>query len=248
MNMAELNALLAETIERNEKAIVANHNLHSLYLFLKSSKVRAFYRDARWTHIDGMPIVALAKLYGYRVPRESRVTYADWTYSIAEVAAQKKWRLFYLGSAPGIAEAGAKILRNRFPGLQIATASGFFNTTGGSSENEDVLRKIAAFEPHVLMVGMGMPRQELWIHENFAALQANAILTAGAAMDYVAGAVPTPPRWAGKVGLEWAFRLGAEPKRLWHRYLVEPWTIVGAVVRDFFIKRFTGRSVTFNEE
>ncbi len=248
LKMAELNSLLAEAIERDEKIVVANHNLHSLYLFLKNAKVREFYRHAQWVHIDGMPIVAMARLYGHEVPREARVTYADWTYSIAKQAAEKGWRVFYLGSAAGVAEAGAEILRSRFPGLQIRTMHGFFNASAKGAENEGVLRQIANYSPNVLMVGMGMPRQELWIQENLSSLRANTILPSGAAMDYVAGAVPTPPRWAGKMGLEWAFRLGAEPRRLWYRYLVEPWTIVGAVIRDLFIKRFTGRSVTLNEE
>ncbi len=77
-----------------------------------------------------------------------------------------------------------------------------------------------------------MPRQEYWIHQNFARLCANVILPSGAAMDYVAGAAYIPPRWSGRVGLEWVFRLAAEPKRLWRRYLLEPWSVVGIVVRD----------------
>lgn len=64
----------------------------------------------------------------------------------------------------------------------------------------------------------------------------NVILTAGACMDYVAGALPTPPRWMGQLGLEWLFRLLAEPGRLWRRYLLEPWFILGLVVRELWRK------------
>jgi N-acetylglucosaminyldiphosphoundecaprenol N-acetyl-beta-D-mannosaminyltransferase len=67
------------------------------------------------------------------------------------------------------------------------------------------------------------------------------ILPAGAAIDYIAGSVPTPPRWMGKAGLEWAFRLYSEPKRLWQRYLIEPWSILWLVALDFFHK-FLGKS------
>ena len=84
------------------------------------------------------------------------------------------------------------------------------------------------------MVGMSMPRQERWVLDNFERLNTNAILTAGATLDYAAGAVPTPPRWAGKLGLEWLFRLVAEPKRLWRRYLVEPWFLFFLLVADIF--------------
>jgi N-acetylglucosaminyldiphosphoundecaprenol N-acetyl-beta-D-mannosaminyltransferase len=230
--LTALTALVVDTIEQQEKCVIANHNLHSLYLFHHEPKFRAFYRDAACTHIDGMPIVALARLYGHRVNREHRVTYVDWTGWLMEAAVREQWRVFYLGSAPGIAEAGASLLRERFPGLQIQTAHGYFDADPQSQDNARVLSAIAQFAPHMLMVGMGMPRQEYWIHENFARLCANVILPSGAAMDYVAGAAYIPPRWSGRVGLEWVFRLAAEPKRLWRRYLLEPWSVVGIVVRD----------------
>jgi N-acetylglucosaminyldiphosphoundecaprenol N-acetyl-beta-D-mannosaminyltransferase len=113
---------------------------------------------------------------------------------------------------------------------------GYFDADPQSQDNARVLSEIAQFAPHLLMVGMGMPRQEYWIHQNFARLYANVILPSGAAMDYVAGAAYIPPRWSGRVGLEWAFRLAAEPKRLWRRYLLEPWYVVGIVMRDIIKK------------
>jgi N-acetylglucosaminyldiphosphoundecaprenol N-acetyl-beta-D-mannosaminyltransferase len=71
------------------------------------------------------------------------------------------------------------------------------------------------------------------VHAHRGQISANAILLAGAALDYVAGAVPTPPRWAGRWSLEWAFRLAAEPRRLGRRYLVEPWPVLGLFVREW---------------
>ena len=76
------------------------------------------------------------------------------------------------------------------------------------------------------MVGMGMPLQEHWIAENYDKLGNAVILPCGAAIDYFAGAIPTPPRWAGRLGLEWLYRLLAEPTRLWKRYLIEPWFLL----------------------
>jgi N-acetylglucosaminyldiphosphoundecaprenol N-acetyl-beta-D-mannosaminyltransferase len=244
--ISNLMALVASRIERQEKCVIAHHNLHSLYLFHREARFRAFYRDAEWTHIDGMPLVALARLYGHRVKREQRVTYVDWIGPLMEDAARKQWRVFYLGSAPGVAETGGARLRQRHQGLQIQTMHGYFDAAPSSRENARVLNAIAEYKPHVLMVGMGMPRQEYWIHENFARLHANVILPCGAAIDYVAGAAYTPPRWAGRVGLEWAFRLAAEPRRLWRRYLLEPWSVLGVVVKDFMWTRlgFSARALS----
>ena len=79
-----------------------------------------------------------------------------------------------------------------------------------------------------------MPRQEFWTQENFARLDAHVILSSsGAALEYIAGAAPTPPRWAGRIGLEWIFRLAHEPRRLFSRYLIEPWYILLLLLVDY---------------
>lgn len=246
--LAELNAIVANMIENREKGVIANHNLHSLYLFHRLPRFREFYGKARWTHIDGMPIVALARLYGYPISRDHRVTYADWVCPLMCAASENNWRVFYLGSKPCIAEIGAEILREQFPSLQLQAMHGYFDTDRYGPQNEQVLAAIEAYKPNLLMVGMGMPRQELWIQENFDALNANVILPSGAAIDYIAGAVPTPPRWAGRIGLEWAFRLAAEPKRLWQRYLIEPWSVVRIMAFDFLCRKFGARELFPSEK
>jgi N-acetylglucosaminyldiphosphoundecaprenol N-acetyl-beta-D-mannosaminyltransferase len=233
----ELLALVASAIEAGEQAVIANHNLHSVYLFHSQPVLREFYARAKWTHVDGMPIISLARLFGYPAAREQRVTYVDFFPLLIEAAIAQGWRIFYLGSAPGVAERGASILRGKYPGLQMRTRDGYFDAEQDCPENEAVLRAIAAYQPHLLFVGMGMPRQELWIHANRDRLFANVILPVGAVMDYIAGAVPTPPRWAGRVGLEWAFRLAAEPTRLWRRYLVEPWFLTGILLGELMANR-----------
>jgi N-acetylglucosaminyldiphosphoundecaprenol N-acetyl-beta-D-mannosaminyltransferase len=91
---------------------------------------------------------------------------------------------------------------------------------------------VNAFKPHVLLVGMGMPRQEAWLRANLDALDCGVALPMGAAFDYEAGAIPTPPRWMGQVGMEWLFRLIAEPRRLSSRYLIEPWSLIGPALAD----------------
>jgi len=226
LSISQLNALIAEAIARNQRWIIAHHNLHSIYLYHHDFKMPAFYAKADYIHIDGMPLVLLGRLLGLPLQRKQRVTYVDWTEPLMTAAAQQGWRVFYLGSKPGVAERGAKILQHKFPNLQIATAQGYFDAHPDSQENQAVLATINAYQPHVLMVGMSMPRQEHWVLDNLEQISANAILTAGGAIDYVAGAILTPPRWAGRWGLEWLFRLVAEPKRLWRRYLVEPWFLV----------------------
>ncbi|MBW4450542.1 MAG: WecB/TagA/CpsF family glycosyltransferase [Spirirestis rafaelensis WJT71-NPBG6] len=223
LSIPELNSLIAESIKQNQKWIIANHNLHSLYLYHHDPKMQAFYAKADYIHIDSMPLVFIGKLLGFPLKREQRVTYADWVWPLMAEAASKSWRVFYLGSKPGVAEQGASILRQRFPGLQIACAHGYIDMCQDSKDNLATLAAINAYKPDVLMVGMSMPRQEHWILDNLEHIHTNAILPSGACIDYVAGVVATPPRWMGRFGLEWLYRLLSEPKRLWKRYLLEPW-------------------------
>lgn len=232
LTIPALNAFVREAVTRGERWIIANHNLHSVYLYHRDPKMRAFYERAMVAHIDGMALVFLGRLLGLPLQRDHRVTYVDWVWPLLAEAARRGWRVFYLGSKPGVAERGAEILRQKIPSLQLSTAHGYFNACSHSPENRAVLQRISASRPHVLMVGMGMPRQERWILENLECIHANVILTAGACMDYLAGVVPTPPRWLGRLGLEWLYRLISEPKRLWRRYLLEPWFVLGLVVRE----------------
>jgi N-acetylglucosaminyldiphosphoundecaprenol N-acetyl-beta-D-mannosaminyltransferase len=233
-SLPELNALLEQGIREKKKWIVTNHNLHSVYLFHRQPRLREFYASAHWTFIDGMPLVALGRLYGYPLKREQRVTLADWTHPLMELAARSGWRVFYLGSTNEVAEKGAAALRKRYPSLQLEVNGGYFDAQLGSAENEALLQRINTYQPDLLMVGMSMPRQEYWTYDNFARLKAHVILSSsGAAMDYIAGAVKTPPRWVGRFGLEWASRLMNEPRRLFGRYLVEPWFIVALLMMDY---------------
>jgi N-acetylglucosaminyldiphosphoundecaprenol N-acetyl-beta-D-mannosaminyltransferase len=219
--------LIKASIEKNKTTcLIGYHNLHSLYIYHHSHSIRKFYHQANFINIDGMPLVFLGRFFGYPLRRRHRLAYVDLIHPLMEEAAVRQWRVFFIGSKPGVAAKAEIILKNKLPGLQLRTMHGYFDVTPGSKENQIVLESINEYKPNILMVGMGMPRQECWVTDNLNNLTADVILTTGACMDYVAGAVPTPPRWMGQLGMEWLYRLFSEPKRLWRRYLLEPWFIL----------------------
>ena len=218
--------------EAGHKAIVGNQNLHSVHLCRRDVDMAAFYDQADLIEIDSMPMVYWARLLGLPTSAANRCTYLDWREGFWRLASQRRWRVFFLGAADGVAEQAARAMMQAWPGVEIATHHGYFDRTPGSAANEALIDQINAFEPHVVMVGMGMPIQELWVSRNAHALKRGVILTVGAAFDYEAGIQGAAPRILGGLCLEWLYRLVREPRRLSGRYLIEPWSLVGQALAD----------------
>lgn len=227
---AQVMAFTAARVAEGRRGLVANHNLHSLALLGREPEMARFYALADLIEIDSMPLVAWGRLLGRKVGREHRNTYLDWREDFWRLAAEKGWRVFHLGCKPGVGVSAVDVLSARWPGVTFAERDGYFDLTG--PENEAVLAQVAAFAPDILFVGMGMPRQEEWIAAHREALDRGVIFSVGAAFDYEAGVQAPAPRWTGPLGLEWLFRLVSQPRRLAHRYLVEPWALAPAAFSD----------------
>jgi N-acetylglucosaminyldiphosphoundecaprenol N-acetyl-beta-D-mannosaminyltransferase len=237
---AEVMAFTAVCAAAGRKAVVANHNAHSLYLVRRNAAMRAFYETADLIEIDSVPLIAWGRMLGADVSRRHRCTYLDWREDFWRLAAGKRWRVFHLGCAPGVGEGARAAILARHPGVDLKVRHGFFDMDG--PQNAEILAEIAVWRPHVIFVGMGMPRQEAWISANFDALPDAVIFPIGAAFDFEAGKSTTPPRWTARFGMEWLHRFAHEPGRLFTRYFVEPWSLVGAAFGDLG-RALKGRSV-----
>lgn len=225
---------ISGSIAAGRKTLVANHNAHSLYLLRRNPDFAAYYEMADLVEVDSLPLLLWANGTGRRSRRFHRCTYLDWRDAFWNLAADRTWRIFYLGGAPGVAEAAKAALMKAWPGLTLEVCDGYFDMAAGKPANQAVLAQIEAFAPDVLFVGMGMPRQELWIRQNYDQLPACAVLPVGAAFDYEAGVQKAAPRWMGRIGVEWLFRLLHDPRRLFSRYCVEPWFLIGMLIEDAF--------------
>jgi N-acetylglucosaminyldiphosphoundecaprenol N-acetyl-beta-D-mannosaminyltransferase len=224
--------LLDDAVAAGGPRLVGNHNLHSVYLYHRDPSMRRFCDLAHAVFIDGMSLVWAGRALGLPIRSAERITAVDWLRPVLAHARDRRWRVFFLGSAPGVADRAAHILRTELPGIQLAVHDGYFDARRGSDESEFVLARIRQFAPNLLIVGMGMPRQERWIIDNLDAIRADVIMNQGAFMDYVAGIVPTPSRWLARLGFEWLARLAADPRRMWRRYLMEPWTLLPLFIQD----------------
>ncbi|MDR3506819.1 MAG: WecB/TagA/CpsF family glycosyltransferase [Caulobacteraceae bacterium] len=224
-------AFTAARIAAGLGGLVVNHNLHSLHLIQRDAEMAALYPLADLIEADSTPLIAWGRLLGKAIRPEHRATYLDWREDFWALAGDRGWRVFYLGGAPGVAARGAEAVRRRWPKALIGTRDGYFDMND-AAEVDGVLNEIKAWAPNVLLVGMGMPRQEQWILRHRDRLPPCVIFPVGAAFDYEAGATWTPPRWTGRLGVEWLFRLASEPRRLFSRYLIEPWSLIGAALKD----------------
>ncbi|PZG03146.1 glycosyltransferase [Nonomuraea aridisoli] len=185
----------------------------------RDSTLRELVRSAEIVVADGMPLVWAARLLGRPVPE--RVTGADLLWSLSGLAARRGWPVHLLGGPPGAAAGAASTLSRRFPGLRVSGVSappyGFDATAEGRAR---VRREVVAARPRIVFVGLGFPRQDRLADELREDLPDAWFLGCGAAIAFAAGTLPRAPEWMRRAGLEWAFRLACEPRRLTRRYLV----------------------------
>lgn len=216
--------------------VLGSLNLHSIYCRYTDARFRALEPKARWI-VDGISIVWLFKLFGHPVSPRHRLAWIDFFWPLLERAERNGWRVFYLGAEKPVVEAGIAKVRERLPDLSIAYQDGFFDADPESEGSREVACRINAAKPDILIVGMGMGRQEAWILDNLDRLDAKVIMTAGACIEYFADAAALPPRWLGRLGFEWLYRLLSDPRRFWKRYLVEPWIVAWLLARHYWRDR-----------
>ncbi len=167
------------------------------------------------TLVDGMPLVWLLRRLGHPA---QRVTGADLVPRLASLAARHGYRMFFLGAAPGVAEDAVSRLRASNPDLPPVEVLSPPILPLERWDHEAVLERIARFRPHILVVALGAPKQERWIHMHRARLDVPVCIGVGGSLDIVAGRFSRAPLFMQQAGFEWLYRLAQEPRRLWRRY------------------------------
>jgi N-acetylglucosaminyldiphosphoundecaprenol N-acetyl-beta-D-mannosaminyltransferase len=180
------------------------------------AEYRNSMREAGLVYADGMGVVLGARFLGIPVPE--KLTTTDLFPAVCARAARDGWKVFILGAKQGVAaEAAGKLLAAN-PGLKVVgTRDGYWEP----GEEGAVVAGICSASPDILVVCLGLPRQEAWIASNSLALMGvPVVMTGGGLLDFLSGRTPRGPRWMTGHGLEWFARLLVEPRRLWRRYLL----------------------------
>lgn len=218
--------LIAETIREQGRLAVSPSPVYTIMQGVERPEVRAAL-NANLVTPDGIPVVWALRLLGARA---ERVYGPDLMQAVCQLSISKGWRHYFYGGAAGVPQLVAARLQEKFPGLVVAGLESppFRALTAG--EDETMLQRLNACGPQIVWVGLGSPKQDLWAAEHRAALTAPVLIAVGAAFDFYAGRVRQAPLWMQRTGVEWLYRLGTEPGRLWKRYLIYNPKFVAAVL------------------
>jgi N-acetylglucosaminyldiphosphoundecaprenol N-acetyl-beta-D-mannosaminyltransferase len=213
---------------------------------VNAAKVVAMYRDERLRQAvnscgmvlaDGQAVVWASRLLGSPLPE--RVAGIDLFQELLGQAADRGYRVYFLGARPDVLPRTVTEAIHRYPGLVVAGAShGYFP----AEQDSAVAAKIRRLGPDLLFLGMASPRKEFFLSEWGASTRASVVHGVGGSFDILAGITRRAPAWCQDHGLEWLYRAWQEPGRLGRRYLTTNPAFLGLVARELLRRQVTGRS------
>jgi N-acetylglucosaminyldiphosphoundecaprenol N-acetyl-beta-D-mannosaminyltransferase len=222
------NVSTAETIDAIDRMVVSRQphylvtaNVDFLVQAQEDVELRRILFDAHLVLCDGTPLVWASRLLGN--PLLERVAGADLVPLLLRVAAEKGYRIFFLGATEESCTQAVSRLRKLHPALIIADHySPPFNKLL-EMDHDEIKRRILAAKPDLLFVSFGCPKQEKWIAMHYRSLGVPVSAGVGATIDFLAGTMKRAPVWMQRTGMEWIYRLAQEPRRLFKRYFKDLW-------------------------
>ena len=217
LTLEETVQLLMDMVKRKTRGYVCVANVHTTTLALCDDHFRKVLNGAAAVVADGMPVVWRVRAAGH--PEAGRVHGADLLENTCVAGVPARLRHGFFGGLPGVAEAMVSSLTERFPAIQVGGVWNPGTIQQGEASPPDLLGAINESNCDVLWVGLGAPKQEIWMEQHRRHLQTPVMVGVGQAFDILGGRICRPPDWMGRNGLEWMYRLTQEPRRLWKRYL-----------------------------
>ena len=208
-----------ELVQGKQGGTVFTPNVDHVVQAEHDPRFRAAYSDVSLSLVDGVPLMWASRWL--KTPLPEKISGSDLVLPLMQRAADRGYRVYFLGGAAGAAQLAKQKLLERMPSLQIVGIDDARIDVNAPAEvQRPILDRIAAAKPDLLLVALGAPKQEIWSHEQRAHFAGAVVVGVGASLDFIAGAVRRAPRWMSNAGLEWLYRLLQEPRRLAGRYLL----------------------------
>lgn len=237
LNLEQAVDTIVGWVSAGEQRYVNLCTVHTVMEGQTDARLRAIVNGSGLSAPDGMPLVWLSRLQGHR--DAGRVYGPDLMLALCDRGRATGLRHFFYGGAAGVADRLAANLQARYPGLVVAGVHTPPYRPVGAMEDRDVIDAINRSTPDIVWVGLGTPKQDYWVSDHRAVLSAPVLIPVGAAFDFHAGMLRQAPRWMQQGGLEWAFRLAQEPRRLAFRYLVyNPLFVVAVGLQATGVRRY----------
>ena len=237
LNLSTALAAITEAVRQRRKGYICVTGVHGVMEAQGDPDFRHILNGAFLCTPDGMPMVWMGKLRGHGEMK--RVYGPDLMMDVCQWSEQSGCRHFFFGGAPGVAEELSRRLTAKFPKLQVAGCYSPPFRPLNAGEEQQLAEQVRAARVDILWVGLSTPKQEKFMAQHLAKLDATLMVGVGAAFDFHSGRVRQAPRWMQRGGLEWLFRLCCEPRRLWRRYFRNnPLFLLGAFCQLTGLKRY----------
>ncbi len=224
--------VMAKVFQR-QKTLVVTPNVDHIVQLQRNPAMAQAYNKAELVFADGMPLVWFSRWVGASITLPERVNGTNLVEGLVKASAPLKIRIGLLGGEPGSAEKLAATMATKYPDWKFAGWScPPFGFEQRSDTAQAVIRTINDWQADILLVGLGAPKQEMWISNHWDALHFTVAIGIGSAIDMLAGKHKRAPVLMQRAGLEWFWRLLLEPRRLWKRYLVDDMTFLPMALRE----------------
>lgn len=234
---------IQEMIWSRQPHYVATANVDFVVRARRDPRFRRALLGAHLILCDGTPLIWASRIF--RNPLPERVAGSDLVPELLKLAAQNNYRLFFLGTTPEACAQAAANVRKQFPGIVVDCFSPPFRPLH-EMDNDEIIRRIHAAQPDIVLVAFGSPKAEKWMQLNYRAVNVPVMIGVGGTIDFLAGHLKRAPRWMRRNGLEWAFRLLQEPRRLFKRYLTDLWHFGIAIAKEFLKVKSASSSSSFS--
>lgn len=213
-------------LKSSKPSLLIGHNLHSTYLYHVNTNFKSTYEKADKVLCDGFPVAMLASRVSGISTSALRIGSTDWIPKLSELSGLS--RIAVIGASQEPNQAFCEYLAGTFAGnVKIESWSGEHWT---EDKESIVANEVAVYNPELTLIGLGMPLQEIFF-SRYSETLPGVVALIGGAIDQLAGYQKNAPRFLGKLGLEWAWRLITQPRRLFKRYLIEPWLLLAVLIR-----------------